>query len=171
MDEFIDVDRSIKEVDWAEPGTKAGLEMLESFCQERLKYFSTDRNNPTKNALSNLSPWFHAGKYYYLITEHDNINKTEEVVLDWTQTLGRESTKFITTHEERGNEDGLGTTGGSWSWKEWEGALEDTGRRPMLRSPGGSKGMMMTYLFLLIFASIDVRSFHDVKEKRKNIMQ
>jgi len=35
--------------------------MLETFCHDRLKYFAADRNNPTKNALSNLSPWFHAG--------------------------------------------------------------------------------------------------------------
>lgn len=63
MDEFIEIDRSVKEVEWAKPGTKAGLEMLETFCHERLKYFATDRNNPTKSALSNLSPWFHAGKY------------------------------------------------------------------------------------------------------------
>lgn len=48
-------------MDWAQPGTKAGLEMLESFCNERLKYFADDRNNPTKKALSDLSPWFHAG--------------------------------------------------------------------------------------------------------------
>ena len=61
VDKFIEVDRSVKEVDWAKPGTKAGLEMLESFCRERLKYFASARNNPTKNALSHLSPWFHAG--------------------------------------------------------------------------------------------------------------
>ena len=48
-------------MDWAQPGTQAGLEMLESFCSERLKYFADDRNNPTKKALSDLSPWFHAG--------------------------------------------------------------------------------------------------------------
>lgn len=35
--------------------------MLESFCKDRLKFFATDRNNPTKEALSDLSPWFHAG--------------------------------------------------------------------------------------------------------------
>ncbi|XP_078344504.1 deoxyribodipyrimidine photo-lyase-like isoform X2 [Oculina patagonica] len=62
VDKFIEVDHSVKDVDWAKPGTKAGLEMLESFCHERLKYFATDRNNPTKNAVSNLSPWFHAGQ-------------------------------------------------------------------------------------------------------------
>lgn len=61
VDKFIEVDRSVNQVNWAKPGTKAGLEMLESFCHERLKYFATERNNPTKKALSNLSPWFHAG--------------------------------------------------------------------------------------------------------------
>lgn len=62
VDEFIEVDRNVQEVNWAEPGTKAGLEMLESFCKDRLKFFATDRNNPTKEALSDLSPWFHAGQ-------------------------------------------------------------------------------------------------------------
>ena len=61
VDEFIEVDRNVQEVNWAEPGTKAGLEMLESFCKDRLKFFATDRNNPTKKGLSDLSPWFHAG--------------------------------------------------------------------------------------------------------------
>ena len=65
VDKFIEVDRDVKEVDWAQPGTKAGLEMLESFCNERLKYFADDRNNPTKKALSDLSPWFHAGIAIY----------------------------------------------------------------------------------------------------------
>ena len=32
MDSFIDVDRAVKDVDWAKAGTEAGLEMLESFC-------------------------------------------------------------------------------------------------------------------------------------------
>ena len=52
----------MKEVDWAVPGSTAGLNMLESFCRERLKFFGADRNNPNKNALSNLSPWVKFGK-------------------------------------------------------------------------------------------------------------
>ena len=56
------VDRTVGPVDWATPGSTAGLRMLESFCKERLKYFSADRNNPNKVALSNLSPWIHFGK-------------------------------------------------------------------------------------------------------------
>ncbi len=60
---FIDVDDAVSDVDWAKPGTAAGLEMLESFVKQRLKWFGTDRNDPTKSALSNLSPWFHTGKF------------------------------------------------------------------------------------------------------------
>ncbi|KAJ8310533.1 hypothetical protein KUTeg_012398 [Tegillarca granosa] len=58
----LEVDKSVGEVSWATPGSKAGINMLESFCKERLKYFSADRNNPNKTALSNLSPWIHFGQ-------------------------------------------------------------------------------------------------------------
>uniref|UniRef100_A0A8C5F150 Photolyase/cryptochrome alpha/beta domain-containing protein n=1 Tax=Gopherus evgoodei TaxID=1825980 RepID=A0A8C5F150_9SAUR len=46
----LQVDCSVKEVTWATPGTA------------RLKSFGTDRNNPNRAALSNLSPWFHFGQ-------------------------------------------------------------------------------------------------------------
>ncbi|KAJ1087364.1 hypothetical protein NDU88_000540 [Pleurodeles waltl] len=58
----LQVDRTVGEVDWAKPGTKAGMGMLQSFIAERLKFFGADRNNPNKSALSNLSPWFHFGQ-------------------------------------------------------------------------------------------------------------
>ncbi|XP_041029258.1 CPD photolyase isoform X2 [Carcharodon carcharias] len=58
----LQVDLKVKEVDWAKPGTAAGLTRMESFIEEQLKYFSTDRNNPNKTALSNMSPWFHFGQ-------------------------------------------------------------------------------------------------------------
>ncbi|KAH0624243.1 hypothetical protein JD844_007869 [Phrynosoma platyrhinos] len=58
----LQVDRSVKEVAWAKPGTAAGLMVLEEFIKERLKFFGTDRNNPNRAALSNLSPWFHFGQ-------------------------------------------------------------------------------------------------------------
>ncbi|XP_056421480.1 deoxyribodipyrimidine photo-lyase-like [Hyla sarda] len=58
----LEVDRTVKEVEWAKPGSKAGINMLHSFITERLKYFNTDRNNPNRQALSNLSPWFHFGQ-------------------------------------------------------------------------------------------------------------
>lgn len=49
------------EVKWAKPGYKGGIEMLESFCKNRLKHFGTKRNDPNNSALSNLSPWLHFG--------------------------------------------------------------------------------------------------------------
>nr|XP_056705873.1 deoxyribodipyrimidine photo-lyase-like [Euleptes europaea] len=58
----LQVDRSVKEVGWAKPGTAAGLAVLEEFIEERLKRFGTERNDPNKPALSNLSPWFHFGQ-------------------------------------------------------------------------------------------------------------
>ncbi|VDI14359.1 deoxyribodipyrimidine photo-lyase [Mytilus galloprovincialis] len=62
IESSLTVDRTVGPVDWATPGSTAGLKMLESFCKERLKYFSKDRNNPNKIALSNLSPWIHFGQ-------------------------------------------------------------------------------------------------------------
>ena len=54
---------TVGEVDWAVPGTKGGMDLLESFCRQRLKYFEAERNNPNKDAVSNLSPWINFGKY------------------------------------------------------------------------------------------------------------
>ncbi|XP_076331892.1 deoxyribodipyrimidine photo-lyase-like [Tachypleus tridentatus] len=58
----LQVDQSVKEVKWATPGAKEGLKMLFDFCKVRLKNFSDSRNDPTKNSLSNLSPWIHFGQ-------------------------------------------------------------------------------------------------------------
>ena len=55
------LDKSVKPVEWAQPGSKAGLEMLESFVNERFNMYAEKRNVPTVNAVSNLSPWFHFG--------------------------------------------------------------------------------------------------------------
>ena len=62
VEKFIKVDTGVGEVKWAKPGTLNGLMMLDSFVNKRLKNFASDRNDPTKNALSNLSPWFHSGR-------------------------------------------------------------------------------------------------------------
>lgn len=39
----------------------AGIQTLEDFIKTRLKAFDSDRNDPNKSALSNLSPWYHFG--------------------------------------------------------------------------------------------------------------
>ncbi|TGZ75130.1 hypothetical protein CRM22_000557 [Opisthorchis felineus] len=56
-----DVDHSVKPVDWAKGGTRTGLQTLFDFITKRLKAYATQRNDPTKDALSDLSPWFHFG--------------------------------------------------------------------------------------------------------------
>lgn len=58
----LEVNMDIKPVDWAIAGSSAGLKMLHEFIEKRLKGYNTDRNDPNKNGLSNLSPWFHFGQ-------------------------------------------------------------------------------------------------------------
>lgn len=55
------VDRAVGEPEWAKPGTMAGVAMLESFIDVRLKLFETQRNDPNAPALSQLSPWIRFG--------------------------------------------------------------------------------------------------------------
>ncbi|XP_008283888.1 CPD photolyase [Stegastes partitus] len=57
----LSVDRTVGETEWAKPGTKAGMAMLESFIDVRLKLFDTQRNDPNAPALSQLSPWIRFG--------------------------------------------------------------------------------------------------------------
>ncbi|XP_051943603.1 CPD photolyase isoform X1 [Hippocampus zosterae] len=55
------VDRTVGEPEWAQPGTTSGMVMLESFIDVRLKLFGTQRNDPNVAALSQLSPWIRFG--------------------------------------------------------------------------------------------------------------
>lgn len=58
----LQVDKTVGEVSWATPGTRAGMAMLESFIDVRLKLFGTQRNDPNRTALSQLSPWIRFGQ-------------------------------------------------------------------------------------------------------------
>lgn len=60
----LQVDTSIGPVSWAVPGTEAGLNVLEEFCRKRLASYSSKRNDPNEDGLSNLSPWLHFGKVW-----------------------------------------------------------------------------------------------------------
>uniref|UniRef100_A0A5K3FQP1 Deoxyribodipyrimidine photo-lyase n=1 Tax=Mesocestoides corti TaxID=53468 RepID=A0A5K3FQP1_MESCO len=55
------VDERVGEVNWAKGGSLAGFSQLYSFLHHRLHAYATGRNDPTKDALSNLSPWLHFG--------------------------------------------------------------------------------------------------------------
>lgn len=55
-------DMDVKVVEWAKPGYKAGIQTLHDFIKIRIRTYDTERNDPNKNALSQLSPWTHFGQ-------------------------------------------------------------------------------------------------------------
>ena len=56
------VNINIKEVDWIDPGEKAASSMLKNFLENKLEHYARDKNDPNKNALSNLSSYLHFGQ-------------------------------------------------------------------------------------------------------------
>jgi deoxyribodipyrimidine photo-lyase len=57
----LNIDFSIKEVDWLKPGEKAASECLKEFLEKKFEDYHEMRNDPTKDAQSNLSPYLHFG--------------------------------------------------------------------------------------------------------------
>ena len=60
--ESLQIDKTVPEVSWLQPGHDAGLKMLESFISHRLKTFDSSRNDPNVFTASNMSPYFHFGQ-------------------------------------------------------------------------------------------------------------
>jgi deoxyribodipyrimidine photo-lyase len=56
------VDFSVEEVDWIKPGEKNAVKSLDIFIKNRLGSYAEFRNDPTKDAQSNLSPYLHFGQ-------------------------------------------------------------------------------------------------------------
>lgn len=56
------INRDVKEVTWLKPGEASAQKALKDFLENRFDNYSEDRNDPTKNALSNLSPYLHFGQ-------------------------------------------------------------------------------------------------------------
>ncbi len=59
--ESLNIDREVKEVDWIKPGEEAAMKQLQIFIREKLSLYDTDRNDPNKKAVSDLSPYLHFG--------------------------------------------------------------------------------------------------------------
>ncbi|MFM7088359.1 MAG: deoxyribodipyrimidine photo-lyase [Candidatus Paceibacterota bacterium] len=59
--ESLKVDLKVPEVTWCLPGEKAGRRALKNLIEDRLSNYSQNRNDPNKNAQSNLSPYLHFG--------------------------------------------------------------------------------------------------------------
>ena len=58
----LDLDRSVPEVEWITPGERAAGKALEKFIREKLSLYDRDRNDPTLDGQSNLSPYLHFGQ-------------------------------------------------------------------------------------------------------------
>jgi deoxyribodipyrimidine photo-lyase len=56
------VNKEVEEVTWIKPGEKAAVKSLKDFLKNRFTKYSEERNDPNKNALSNLSPYIHFGQ-------------------------------------------------------------------------------------------------------------
>ncbi|XP_066954804.1 deoxyribodipyrimidine photo-lyase-like isoform X2 [Macrobrachium rosenbergii] len=61
-DNTLEIDRTVEPVEWAVPGTKAGLQVLDEFCSKRMYKYGEKANDPNDNARSELSPWLHFGQ-------------------------------------------------------------------------------------------------------------
>lgn len=62
VEKKLQINFDVKEIDWAKPGTKAGIKMMENFFKKRFKDYNEKRNDPTKIGQSKLSPYLHFGQ-------------------------------------------------------------------------------------------------------------
>jgi deoxyribodipyrimidine photo-lyase len=62
LEQTLNVDQSVIEVDWLIPGEKAALKTFKVFAKNKLATYNEQRNNPTSDAQSNLSPYLHFGQ-------------------------------------------------------------------------------------------------------------
>jgi deoxyribodipyrimidine photo-lyase len=56
------INQEVQEVDWILPGESAAASKLKDFLKNGFDSYAEDRNDPNKNALSNLSPYLHFGQ-------------------------------------------------------------------------------------------------------------
>jgi deoxyribodipyrimidine photo-lyase len=56
------LDRGVPPVDWLTPGEQAAREHLRRFVAEKLAAYDRDRNDPTRDGQSDLSPYLHFGQ-------------------------------------------------------------------------------------------------------------
>jgi deoxyribodipyrimidine photo-lyase len=75
---FLQMDKAVPVVDWAEPGTKAAMKQFDFFAKNGLKSFDTLRNDPVqKDICSDLSPWINHGQVSFasITKEVKKLNK------------------------------------------------------------------------------------------------
>ena len=58
----LNIDFTVAEVDWIKPGEKAAMKCLKNFLENKFEDYYQHRNDPNKDAQSNLSPYLHFGQ-------------------------------------------------------------------------------------------------------------
>ena len=58
----LQIDNSVQEVNWINPGENEGKRSLKTYLNERMDVTGESRNDPNKDSLSNLSPYIHFGQ-------------------------------------------------------------------------------------------------------------
>ncbi len=58
----INVDESVGKVNWIKPGEYSAHQTLKKFLEEKFENYAADRNDPVKDAQSDLSPYLHFGQ-------------------------------------------------------------------------------------------------------------
>ena len=57
----IKTDNTVKAITWLKPGNTAANKILDKLIDQKLEHYATDRNDPSIDGLSNLSPYLHFG--------------------------------------------------------------------------------------------------------------
>ena len=62
IEKLLSVNRDVKEVEWIKPGESEAIKSLKNFLKNKFDKYNELRNDPTKNAQSNLSAYLHFGQ-------------------------------------------------------------------------------------------------------------
>jgi len=62
LPDILTIDHNVKPVSWLEPGEAEAMRTLNTFIMHKLSRYGKDRNDPTIDGLSNLSPYLHFGQ-------------------------------------------------------------------------------------------------------------
>jgi len=134
MDElmaFLQIDRTVGEVEWAKPGTDEAFKTLKSFIDVRLRLFDEKRNNPNFDALSNLSPWFHFGQISVarcILEVKKSHHKGKDAFIEEAVVRRELSDNFCYYNENYDNLDGAS----EWARKSLNDHRKDT-RKPLYK--------------------------------------
>ena len=56
------VNREVEEIEWIKPGEREGKKILKNFIKNKLSNYEKSRNDPNRDAQSDLSPYLHFGQ-------------------------------------------------------------------------------------------------------------